>query len=185
MGEIAGALGVVASLLYLAVQVRQNARHVRSSAADTAVATLVNWLSPLLQNPDSWDVFWRGSLDLEGLSEQDRTRFLPMAFLWLKTVEGVYLKYHDGFLDPPVWEGWSVILHSYNQHPGIRAYWEERRPAFAASFGEWMDSAPKESQNFASMEELLTRKISSEASNRLTGHPRRVEDPAPPSPSGQ
>ena len=140
IGEIVGAAGVIASLIYLARQIQQNARSTNQAAADDAVRALVNWIQPLLQNPDTWELFWRGCTDLDRLSTDERARWIPMAFLWLKTVEGVLLKAEAGSLEDKVWVGWSKILRGFNSLPGLESYHNERRFGFTSSFNAWMDS---------------------------------------------
>jgi len=158
LAELIGAIGVIASLIYLATQVRQNAKGIRIAAADAAVKSLMDWVTPLVQNPESWDLFWRGCTNLQSLEPNERARWIPMAFVWLKTVESVFIKAQQGSLDPSLWEGWSVILRSFNSHPGILTYFEERRVAFSPGFVAWMDAASSAgTKELPTMAELTER----------------------------
>jgi len=151
--------------MYLATQMRQNASELRSASSDAAVRGIVEWLNPLIMTPESFDVFWRGVLG-EELDETEAPRFIVMAFTWLKTVEAIQLKYEEGVIDPQVWDGWSVILQSFNRHRGIRNYWEQRRPAFSTSFARWMDEAPaSEAAPLPNMQALSAVLSRAEATN--------------------
>ena len=154
VGEIVGAAAVVASLMYLAAQMRQNAREVRSAASDAASKGLVDWLNPLVQNPASFDVFWRGVIGDE-LDDTETPRFIMLVFTFLKTVEAMHLKHQEGVIDEELWRGWSAILKSFTRHPGIQAYWKRRKPAFTSSFVKWMDEAAEaETASFPNTAEL-------------------------------
>jgi hypothetical protein len=154
LGELAGAAGVIASLVYLARQIRQNARSQNQAAADEAVRALVDWLHPLLQNPEAWDLFWRGCTDLDALTEGERARWIPMALVWLKTVEAVFLKAESGSLEAEVWDGWSKILRSFNGHSGLTTYFDARRFAFTSAFNMWMDAEAEAMAEQPNMEQL-------------------------------
>lgn len=54
VGELAGAVAVVVSLLYLARQISQNTRAMRRTAAHEAVDGMLSWFSHALADPDLW-----------------------------------------------------------------------------------------------------------------------------------
>ena len=155
IGEVVGAFGVIASLLYLGLQVRNNTRGTQVAAADAAVQALKDFMAPLVNNPESWNLFWTGCVDLDALTPDQRARWIPIALLWLKTCENVLLKAEQGALQAAVWQGWSVILRSFCSHPGLEAYFDARRVAFTPEFRRWMDAKPAGSvEDMPKMEEL-------------------------------
>jgi hypothetical protein len=79
IAEGIGAVGVIASLLYLAVQVRANTR---ASAVDSKFrsAEMQNdFVDSLIETPELNDLWLRGLTKLDSLSESDYYRFSNMS----------------------------------------------------------------------------------------------------------
>ncbi len=167
VGELVGAGAVIASLLYVAAQVRHNSNELRSASADAAVSSIQAWLSPVLTSPDTWDVFWRGSEDIGQLDEKEVPRFIAIAFSFLKTVETLHHKSDLGALDPVLWKGWSAVLHRFAVQPGMRAYWEHRRGTFTPAFWEWLNSPSTEGSHDVTPVVELARILGDPASPSL------------------
>ncbi len=68
VAEIVAAVGVIVSLIYLALQVRQNTQSIRAATYDAMVRTNGDFLLPLIQDPDLARTFERA---VEGWSELD------------------------------------------------------------------------------------------------------------------
>lgn len=141
VGELGGFIAVVASLVYVAVQVKQNTRELRSAGADSVVESIRDWHKILFQTAGTFEVFWSGLQDQESLDPKDRAKFMMIAFSFFKTVENLHFKYESGDLDEAVWRAWSVMLHSFIEHPGFQAYWRVRRSAFTPVFQSWVESS--------------------------------------------
>lgn len=60
IGEIAGAIGVIVTLIYLATQIRQNTKSSKVTAVQTAVEGSARWNEMLLNDIELNDIFWRG-----------------------------------------------------------------------------------------------------------------------------
>ena len=77
IGEFVGAVGVVVSLIYLAVQIRRNTRSVRASTFQEAVRD-VAILSDLLATDAELSRIWSSGLqDLDALKPDERVRSPP------------------------------------------------------------------------------------------------------------
>lgn len=139
LGEIVGALAVVLTLVYLAVQVRQNTTALRGATAAEAVGAVREWNSRLIDDLVVSELFAKGVEDPTQLSDAERRRFVPIAFNFFKTVEHLHYQYARGTLDPEIWAGWEVVLTGYMASAGMQAYYKERRSAFSREFQLWVD----------------------------------------------
>ncbi len=75
IAELAGAIGVVASLAYLATQIRHNTR---ASAVESKLVTtgmLTGFVDTLITDPELNDIFMRGRISTENLSKTEYQRF--------------------------------------------------------------------------------------------------------------
>lgn len=77
VAELVGAIGVIASLLYLAIQVRSNTRMMRTTAEQDAIDSFRNFQRSLLE-ADRLKIFRTGVEDLNALSEDERARFIVL-----------------------------------------------------------------------------------------------------------
>ena len=139
VAELVGAVGVVASLLYVAVQVRQNTGALRASAEQDAITALRLFQRSLLED-DRLRVFRAGSEDWDSLDDDDRARFVILVSEFLRTFESIYMLRVRGSLEPDVWRGLSVLLQDHGTSPGVQRYFEMRRDSFSPAFREFFDS---------------------------------------------
>ena len=121
IGELAGAVGVIATLGYLAFQIRQNNELLRSESRQALVANDVTSLTANLENTD---VF--AKLVSEGeLSADDQLRLSFMYAIDLRNREFEYFQYTNGLLDEDTWLAYRhVILINHSTGLG-RTWWDE------------------------------------------------------------
>lgn len=143
VANLVSAVAVVASLVYLALQVRHSTRVARAAAQDSVVAAARAVTLQLGQDPELDAIFRAGLQDLGGLSVDQRARFIHLAFQLLKIFESMHYQYRVGVLDEDTWRGWERMVHHYVAAPGLRAYYELRRDAFPRRFQDLIDAIPR------------------------------------------
>jgi hypothetical protein len=126
IGQLVGALAVVISLIYLATEVRSNARATRQAAMRSTVDSLNRFAQQIIGHADLAELRNRGFHDFESLEGTDRSRFDPYMHVLFRTVEDVYYQHLQGNLDPRLWRGLEVVLSETNALPGVQAWWRSR-----------------------------------------------------------
>ena len=153
IGEIVGAVGVVISLIYLAVQIRQNTRAMKAQSAREAVAAMRDFNKSMVEDPEISRIFRRGAEGLTNLNEEERARFGHILFNFFKTAEELHYQYLQGTLDPHIWESWKTVISLYSTSPGFSEYWEMRKSFFTSAFckehDSWIDSGIDRTDHFA------------------------------------
>jgi len=149
IAELLGAVGVIASLLYLAVQVRQNTRQTRLAAQQATVQELGVALRAQAQDREWAELLSRGIEDLEGLDKVERVQFLSHVGSILRLYESAYLHFKEGTLDSRFWQGFERAITDVIGYPGIRAALALRRHHLNDDFAEHLDflaasSVPKQ-----------------------------------------
>jgi hypothetical protein len=144
IAEAAGAIGVILSLAYLAVQVRQNTRSVRGEMYDSIVTAMVDTVEPLAQDAKLAKLFESAVEDWRSVSYEDRSQLVYLLFSVFKLFENLFYQFRQGTLEPGLWEGWRRLILSYYTMPGVQTWWEMRRGAFSAEFCEFLETSPKE-----------------------------------------
>jgi len=124
LGEIIAAIATVATLGYLAIQIRQNTRATHAASIQDAGAGLVNAVSLMSQNPQNADVIHRGLFSYDDLSESERTHFGFMISVAYSHFDAMYWAQQSGTLPPEIWEREQSLLRFYLSTPGGRRVWQ-------------------------------------------------------------
>jgi hypothetical protein len=99
IGQIVGALAVVISLIYLAREIRSNAR----SARLASVGTINRWLGQIASHPHLAEVWHRGIRDMESLKGPDGATFHALMLQLFHIFNEMYYEQLEGHLEPRLW----------------------------------------------------------------------------------
>ena len=117
VGEIIGALAVIATLGYLAVQIRENARSTTTSIYESAMDGYIELNRSMLE-ADIGAVYFKSLKDPESLSEFEQFRFNNLHRMWLAHVYKLFRLYERGVLPKDEWDDLD------RSHPGVvQALW--------------------------------------------------------------
>jgi hypothetical protein len=172
LGQIIGALAVVVSLIYVALQIRQNTNAVRSAAAQVVHEHFASWYHLLANDAELSQIAVNGLRDYFSLSETEKARFIAMFM--------AFLKWREKMLEPPLWMGWELLIMNLVSSPGGKEFWKERGYLFGEEFrrhveddlmkrtphpdaSRWAPSASVGAPNRCCVEQLLTGKNQDEA----------------------
>jgi len=119
IGEVAGAIAVVVTLIYLAVQLRINTNALRNSASAQQAATFIDLTSRVYENLVVTElvVNLQSAQTMESLSIEDAVKANSFFLSHLKAGEHNHLQWLAGYLSD---EEWRTI--------------ESQAPMFAATF---------------------------------------------------
>jgi hypothetical protein len=128
IAETIGTIAVVASLIYVAVQIRQNTRDSRVASFESAVRGASNWHQNLAGDPEMLRVLLEGQRDYKGLSPEDRLRFQTLMITWIMEYQNFKMSFEEGthergaFSDRSLGEIEKNIL-SLLRTPGGQQWW--------------------------------------------------------------
>ena len=141
VGEIIGAIGVIASLLYVAMQVRvsNKASLIESKLAISRMHS--DFLGSLIQNPELDEILRRGLAGLEPLSKEDYHRFSNMAVQAFTFFSAGYFQVEAGTISSDEWHESEIIIQYWVQGPGFKNWWNKNgRKRYSPKFVSYMDS---------------------------------------------
>lgn len=133
-GEWAGAIAVVASLLYLARQIHHSTRQAKSAARYSFLNAYGDVQTALLQTKEVASVFRRG---LEGeISDPDEEmQFIIALAQYVNTWSVLFDLHEEGELPDNQWVPISRDIHATLATPGGRKFWADvGKPAMNDSF---------------------------------------------------
>jgi len=138
IGEVVGAIGVIATLGYLAVQIRQNTASVRASTLQDMSEAAAGWHDLLASNDDLAGIFVKGTGDLETLTPGERLRFNFAMMAFLRRVESFRRQESRNRVSLADWGGIRASCLSVMSQPGSRLWWAEHSGRFNPDFVDWL-----------------------------------------------
>ena len=140
LAQIGGVIGVIASLIYVAIQIRNSARAVRASAYQQLAAnTSANW-TVLAQNGDLTDILLRDLDDFHTLSRLEMARFRFRSMAYLRHYENAWFQHNNGTLKEDDWLAIAADMDSLFSNPGARTMWPLIKNRSTANFRAHVDA---------------------------------------------
>jgi hypothetical protein len=141
IGEIIGAIAVVITLIYLAIQLRQNNRQIsentkvaRLAARDTTQQAFSRYRHLIANSPDLAELYLRGCADYGALPVADRLRFASLLLEFLLAWNLRYLHIRNGLQEAETWERQKPFLLGVLMQPGVRYWWDRNKHLFDSAF---------------------------------------------------
>ena len=152
LGDFLGGIGVVITLLYLAIQIRQNNRLLKAETAaahtrsvEGTTEELGNWIAGIVENRDVAEVWMKGLASYAELDEVDKLRFDYLGSRLLQAYQSIYRRAGNTG-DDEIWEVCLSYIHMYLSSPGFARLWADSRSMYLANFAAEID---KVSQSLA------------------------------------
>jgi len=140
IAQLVAAIGVIASLFYLAAQIRQNTKSQRAVAVDSLTGSLIAMLGPQANDASLTRALSAAVEDWYGATEDDRSRAVACLFAVFKLAENAWFQQRQGTLEREQWQGWDRYIRAYYHRPGVQVWWSLRRGMFAAGFRDYLES---------------------------------------------
>ena len=139
VGETVGALAVLVTLVYLAVQIRQNTKAVQAAAVDSTTSHVSKIREVIFANADVANMYRRGNEDPASLSEDDTIRYrLLIHNIMLSLSNSITQASVSGILESKA-QVELPILGRVIGTAGGRWFWEAYRHEFEESFRGMID----------------------------------------------
>jgi hypothetical protein len=141
IGEVLGAVAVVATLLYVARQLDEQSRALTTNIRDSVFQQLQEWNYQVMADPHLSHLFQRGTAtdDWSGFTAEERSRLIHVLYSFVKTFENIYLHTAEGSAPPEVWDRNCQVFFAYAAQPGCRRYWNDRRATLDERFLDVLD----------------------------------------------
>jgi len=141
IAEAIGALAVMLSVVYLAIQVKRNTSATYSQTYQAATSSFAEMAAIVGASKETARVFTLGMSDPGELDESEYSQFAYLAISLLRRFENIYFQHQSGMINDDFWTGHSDNLLWFYHQPGFQKMWQERRYAFSEGFREFVDSS--------------------------------------------
>lgn len=137
--EIIGAVGVVISLIYVGVGVRQNTEAIHVANHQALVAMDMN-KNEWLRDPEFVAIYVNARDDFNKLSPVQAIQYLTFAADTLNAWEFAFITHNSGAMSDTIWDGWDGYYRSEIQTESFRRFWENSGANFSPDFRTYVNS---------------------------------------------
>ena len=135
-----GAIAVVVTLFYLAIEIRQNSkiveensRQLRLGEVDATLQSFARYRA-LLAEPQMAEIYHRGSEDFGRLSETEKIQFNVVLDEYLLSYWALFHRLNEQAYDKSDWQSHLRALSEVLTRPGIAVWWRERKCSYPQKF---------------------------------------------------
>jgi hypothetical protein len=140
IANIVGAIAIVITLVYLAIQIKDNARSSRSAAVTDATTAMQAFYQELGSNPATSKLFLDAVTNPDSLSQQDQFQFVMLMHSCFLGFQRSFFLAREGTLDVALRDSIGTAMQAVNRSPGMHLYWRQRKAYFQPEFVEWVES---------------------------------------------
>lgn len=139
LAQIVGAVGVLASLIFVGLQIRQNTQSQHVVAVESLAAAIAAINVPAMQSPVLGTALAKALKDWTVASHDERVIAHYFLFSFFKLHEQAWYQYKSRVLDHTQWIGWENLIRVYYHSPGIQqVWWPSRCQAFSPQFQAYL-----------------------------------------------
>ena len=124
IGEFVGALGVIISVIYLAVQVRKQTEESRLAATRELADQYQSCLAACVEDPSLSEVWLKGIKDFRALSDPERLRLSLQFQRLFRNLEQQFLHRRRVSVDSSYFESIDRSFTEALTFPGMLEWWE-------------------------------------------------------------
>ncbi|MEH6605634.1 MAG: hypothetical protein V7711_08635 [Pseudomonadales bacterium] len=143
IGEFVGAIAVLATLIYLAIQVRQNTNTIAGATEMDIAREMAAFHARITADPELIELYEKAASN-QPMSELEilRYRWLFAEVFWLW--EGVYRQHLRGLISDENWENIVATILGILRGDVMKAWWESRASALSNEFYSYIDQRRSE-----------------------------------------
>jgi hypothetical protein len=140
VAEIAGAVAVVVSLLYVGYQIRENT-DAQLSATENNLFNLGVALDEWYMDPGFVEIVANANSDFASLSAVERLRFARHVGMSLNLWTYAWKSYTRGQIDKGEWDAWNNWFVEEMDNPAWRTVYEEKCDGYHVDFQAHVDAS--------------------------------------------
>jgi hypothetical protein len=143
VAEIVGGVAIIASLIFVGLQVKENTRVVIMTSDRAIDQQNVALNISVVESSDFADILVRGESDRSSLNPAERARFDNYCFARLGAYENVVGNFSEGLITDEEYEVWANHFEERFDKPGYKQFWVDHRNGYFAMFRSWADERYK------------------------------------------
>jgi hypothetical protein len=139
IGQIATVCVGVPSIIYFAIQLREQTRERRQSAVNALTVQWGDLTKALHENAEFTALYLRGIQSFHDLDAVSKLRFSAFQNRFFKNFEGMYYSRREGILTTDLWSEIERTMSDFLAYDGVRQWWETRKHWHTEAFVRVVD----------------------------------------------
>jgi len=131
IGEFVAALATVATLVYLAVQIRQNTSSLRANAYQDTVRSSNDWAALFVHHPETTAIFLKGIENPRSLEKVEAVEFTHLLEIYLRNYTTALKLTRDGLIPATPCDAYENGLRKWFSSPELRDWWKTKNPGLS------------------------------------------------------
>ena len=139
IGDLIAAFATVVTLIYLAQQIRRNAKSVEGASGQGLMELEISAYALKAQHAS---VYRRGCANITDLNEDERVVFEQVVSAEMSVISSAYIQVRNGLMndDSSFDRDW---IRFYLKQPGFQEMWSEIAVAYSSDFRQHLDEIQK------------------------------------------
>ena len=127
IGQLAAVFVGIPSLIYFAVQIREQTKERRQSAVNALTVQWGDLTCALHESAEFSAIYLRGVQSFDDLDPISKVRFSAFFNRFLKNCQAMYFAHQDGILTNQLWGEIERTMTDLIGSPGVQQWWNTRR----------------------------------------------------------
>jgi hypothetical protein len=137
--SLLAAVGVIATLIYLSIQIRQNTKAVRSSSIQNLVQSFSTTAQAAVENEYIIPLLLKANAGAEALTQEERARLHFWLIMTFRRFEGVYFQRDLGIVDAEVIDGFERSQMAILASKSAQQWWANSKEIFNSGFVSYIE----------------------------------------------
>jgi hypothetical protein len=137
--SLLAAVGVIATLIYLSIQIRQNTKAVRSSSIQNLVQSFSTTAQAAVENEYIIPLLLKANAGAEALTQEERVRLHFWFIMTFRRFEGVYFQRDLGIVDAEVIDGFERSQMAILASKSAQQWWANSKEIFNSGFVSYVE----------------------------------------------
>ena len=147
LGSLIGGIGVLLTVVYLAVQLRVVIRTTRGATYQAVVGAISDWTRDIGIDSNAARILLAGLQNPTLHSVEEAFQFNLMLTSVVRNFENIHYQYLTGGITNETWSGWCSRIQTMMQMPGVSAWWGSNKQFYSSQFGEFVSKALTNNQH--------------------------------------
>ena len=139
IAELLGAIGVIASLFYVASQIRRNSLAMEAATNQAVSDSTQERLLAPAQSPALAMALANARDDFQALSPAERVQLAFFRRATFRGVQNAFFQHQRGLLSESAWRDYESIIGRNLSSPDVPGWWATERETYDEAFAEYVD----------------------------------------------
>ena len=139
LSEAFGVIAVVASLVFVGLQIRQNSKMIAAQTFQAISSTSAEYSFRIAEDPNITKLIGAAMGDGEGLNREQLMCIDLLLRAVYRNFENYYHQHSRGFLEADMWEGYRQTMLSMFVGEVARDWWSRNKIGFGKRYRDFID----------------------------------------------